>query len=127
MQLANSSDDDSWGCDYCGKSNSQRGIGEKVAAWRCTANFRNSKEKTMRNGCDYDICSNCIKQYRVSFSAQLSHNITTCRKSLSILSRSSSIYQRKKSKIIIIIILSFHQYVLYFQGILLHQKGLGWC
>ena len=75
MQLENGSEDDSWLCNYCDKSNTDRENGKKVAAWRCTADFRNSKEKTTRNGCDYDICSDCIKEYRVSFRVQQSDNL----------------------------------------------------
>ena len=79
MQLAKGSQDESWECDYCNKSNYQREDGERVAAWRCTADLRNSKGKTRRNGCDYDICSDCIPEYRVNFMVQQNDNLTAYR------------------------------------------------
>ena len=67
MQQKICTQNDEWVCDFCGKSSLERENGEKNVAWRCTADFRNTKGKTIQNGCAYDICPGCIEEHRVGF------------------------------------------------------------
>ena len=86
MELTEGSENQDWFCNFC-KRNSWD-FEEKVQAWRCPQDIRDLKEQighienTTRplsvpirasakqarlntTGCDYDICNQCIKEYRV--------------------------------------------------------------
>lgn len=65
MELVEASKSQDWICDFCG-SYSKDHVGEKLKAWRCPHDKRGDpKGKRKATGCDYDICTNCIKEYRV--------------------------------------------------------------
>ena len=66
MVLVESTENDSsWLCDFCDESNEdiEKEIGEKVKPWRCSEDFR---VDASTNSCNYDVCSRCIEEYRVS-------------------------------------------------------------
>ena len=86
MELTEGSEDQAWFCNFCKRYS--RDFEEKVQAWRCPQDIRDLKEQighienTTRPlsvpirtsatqarlntaGCDYDICNQCIKEYRV--------------------------------------------------------------
>ena len=66
MELIEGSEKEDWICDFC-ESYSKNHVGEQLQAWRCPEDIRDPNLGYMKaRGCDYDICNNCIKEYRVS-------------------------------------------------------------
>ena len=80
--VENTENDISWICDFCNESveDIEDEIGEKVNPWRCSEDIKDISTKEeietlvesgiqigATNGCDYDICSRCIEDYRVCF------------------------------------------------------------
>ena len=57
MELSDGSENQLWNCDLCGRHSVD---GEKVQAWRCLQDIRSG------GGCDFDICTRCIEEYKVS-------------------------------------------------------------
>ena len=83
MELIKSSENQDWTCDFCERDNISTDVGEKVQAWRCPQDIRNSKGDRKATGCDYDICTRCITEYRVSVFVQ---STITCSKSVGCIS-----------------------------------------
>ena len=60
MELIEGSEHQLWTCDLCGRHSV---VGEKVQAWRCL------QDKRSGGGCDFDICTRCIGEYKVYIKA----------------------------------------------------------
>ena len=64
MELTEGSENQAWFCNFC-KRNSWD-FEQKVQAWRCPQDIRDFEAHIhVSTGCDYDICTQCIKEYRV--------------------------------------------------------------
>ena len=59
MVLIVGSEDEVWSCDLCDGYNFGKTV--KVRAWRCLHDWRLTKQA---DGCDYDICSQCVPAKR---------------------------------------------------------------
>ena len=58
MELIEGSENQRWICDLCDRDSA---VGEKVQAWRC------SQDKRSGGGCNFDICTLCIGEYKVYY------------------------------------------------------------
>ena len=75
MELIEGSENEDWICDFC-ESFSKNHVGEQLQAWRCPQDIRDANLRYSKaRGCDYDICNNCIKEYRVSENSEIGNSL----------------------------------------------------
>ena len=86
MELVVGSENEEWTCDWCEVRNDPAGVCRSCwgcrgstgvrQAWRCCADVRAPTTSSETEGCRFDICTDCIEDFRVSgwyFDSFLSH------------------------------------------------------